>query len=41
MENLKWVAASYSDVLLVYTPGLERLMKGGRIRITGGGSSRG
>ena len=34
MENLKWVAASYSDVLPVYTPGPERLMKGDRIRIT-------
>lgn len=36
MENLKWVAASYSDVLPVYTPGPERLMKGDRIRITEG-----
>lgn len=36
MENLKWVTASYSDVLPVYTPGPERLMKGDRIRITGG-----
>ena len=40
MENLKWVTASHSDVLPVYTPGPERLMKGDRIRITGG-SSRG
>lgn len=36
MENLKWVAASYSDVLPVYTPGPERLLKGDRIRITEG-----
>ena len=36
MENLKWVAASYSDVLPVYTPGPERLMKDDRIRITEG-----
>lgn len=36
MENLKWVAASFSDVLPVYTPGPERLMKGDRIRITEG-----
>lgn len=36
MENLKRVAASYSDVLPVYTPGPERLMKGDRIRITEG-----
>lgn len=36
MENLKWVAASYSDVLPVYTPGPERLMKGDRIRIIEG-----
>ena len=36
MENLKWVAASYSDVLPVYTPGPERLMKGDRSRITEG-----
>ena len=36
MGNLKWVAASYSDVLPVYTPGPERLMKGDRIRITEG-----
>lgn len=36
MENLKWMAASYSDVLPVYTPGPERLMKGDRIRITEG-----
>ena len=36
MENRKWVAASYSDVLPVYTPGPERLMKGDRIRITEG-----
>lgn len=36
MENLKWVAASYSDVPPVYTPGPERLMKGDRIRITEG-----
>lgn len=36
MANLKWVSASYSDVLPVYTPGPDRLMKGDRIRITTG-----
>ena len=36
MANLRWVAASYSDVLPVYTPGPDRLMKGDRIRITEG-----
>lgn len=36
MENLKWVAESYSRVLPVYMPEPERLMKGDRIRITEG-----
>ena len=36
MRNLRWVAESYSDVLPVYTPGPDRLMKGDRIRITEG-----
>lgn len=36
MANLRWVAASYSDVLPVYTPGPDRLTKGDRIRITEG-----
>ena len=36
MENLKWVAASYSNVLPVYTPGPELLMKGDWIRIPEG-----
>ena len=36
MANLKWVAESYSNILPVYTPGPERLMKGDRIRITEG-----
>ena len=36
MENLKWVAAFYSDVLPVYTPGPELLMKGDWIRIPEG-----
>lgn len=36
MENLRWVARSYADVVPVYTPRPERLMKGDRVRITEG-----
>lgn len=36
MENLQWVARSYANVIPVYTPEPERLMKGDRIRITEG-----
>ena len=34
MENLKWIANSYSNVLPVYIPKAETLVKGDRIRIT-------
>lgn len=36
MENLRWVARSYSNVLPLYAPEPERLMKGDRVRITEG-----
>lgn len=36
MTNLKWVADSYSNVLPVYTPKPEQLIKGDRVRITEG-----
>lgn len=36
MENLKWVADSYSNVLPVYVPKSETLVKGDRVRITEG-----
>lgn len=36
MENLRWVAESYSDVLPLYTPEPGQLMKGDRVRITEG-----
>lgn len=36
IENLRWVARSYADVVPVYTPEPERLMKGDRVRITEG-----
>lgn len=36
MENLRWVAHSYADIVPVYTPEPERLMKGDRVRITEG-----
>lgn len=36
MANLQWVARSYSDVVPVYIPEPERLMKGDRVRITEG-----
>ena len=36
MENLQWIARSYSDVLPVYFPEPGRLMKGDRVRITEG-----
>ncbi|MGN0188414.1 MAG: transcriptional regulator [Candidatus Cryptobacteroides sp.] len=36
MENLRWVARSYSDRLPVYYPDPGRLMNGDRIRITDG-----
>lgn len=36
MENLRWVARSYADIVPVYTPEPERLMKGDRVRITEG-----
>lgn len=36
MTNLQWVADSYSNVIPVYTPKLEQLIKGDRIRITEG-----
>lgn len=36
MRNLQWIADSYSNVVPVYTPKPERLIKGDRIRITEG-----
>lgn len=36
MENLKWIANSYSNVLPVYVPKSETLVKGDRVRITDG-----
>ena len=36
MENLRWVARSYSDELPVYVPDSNRLLKGDRVRITSG-----
>lgn len=36
MENLKWVADSYSNVIPVYIPEPRQLVKGDRIRITEG-----
>lgn len=36
MTNLQWVADSYSNVVPVYTPQPEQLIKGDRIRITEG-----
>ena len=36
MENLRWVARSYADIVPVYTPEPKRLMKGDRVRITEG-----
>lgn len=36
MKNLQWVAKSYSNVVPVYTPKPEQLIKGDRIRITEG-----
>lgn len=36
MTNLQWVADSYSNVIPVYTPKPEQLIKGDRIRITEG-----
>lgn len=36
MTNLQWVADSYSNVIPVYTPQPEQLIKGDRIRITEG-----
>lgn len=36
MRNLQWIADSYSNVVPVYTPKSERLIKGDRIRITEG-----
>lgn len=36
MENLRWVARAYDDVLPVYTPEPDKLMKGDRVRITEG-----
>lgn len=36
MENLRWVARSYSDELPVYVPEAGYLRKGDRIRITDG-----
>lgn len=36
MENLRWVARSYTDIVPVYTPEPERLMRGDRVRITEG-----
>ena len=36
MRNLQWVADSYSNVIPVYTPKPEQLIKGDRIRITEG-----
>ncbi|MCD8287633.1 MAG: transcriptional regulator [Porphyromonadaceae bacterium] len=36
MENLRWVARSYSDVLPVYMPDPGKLVKGDKVRITEG-----
>ena len=36
MENLQWIARSYSDVLPVYSSHPERLVKGDKVRITEG-----
>ncbi|WP_165154759.1 transcription termination/antitermination protein NusG [Parabacteroides sp. ZJ-118] len=36
MENLRWVARSYSNELPVYVPDSGRLLKGDRVRITSG-----
>lgn len=36
MDNLRWVARSYSNVVPVYVPEPGRVMKGDRVRITGG-----
>lgn len=36
MENLQWIAHSYSNVVPVYIPQPEQLMKGDRVRITDG-----
>ncbi|MDD7317914.1 MAG: transcriptional regulator [Prevotella sp.] len=36
MENLRWVARAYGDVLPVYIPEPDKLMKGDRVRITEG-----
>lgn len=36
MENLRWVARAYDDVLPVYTPEPDKLMKGDKVRITEG-----
>ena len=36
MRNLQWIADSYSNVVPVYTPKPEQLIKGDRIRITEG-----
>ena len=36
MKNLKWIAASYANVLPVYAAGTEGLMEGDRIRILEG-----
>lgn len=36
MENLRWVARSYADVLPVYNPEPGRLVKGDKVRITEG-----
>lgn len=36
MENLRWIARSYADVLPVYAPVSDRLVKGDKVRITGG-----
>lgn len=36
MENLRWIARSYADVVPVFVPNTERLMKGDKVRITEG-----
>lgn len=36
MENLRWVARAYDEVLPVYTPEPDKLMRGDRVRITDG-----
>lgn len=36
MENLRWVARAYDEVLPVCTPAPDKLMKGDRVRITEG-----